>query len=219
MTLQLATSNVVVLAHHFNPTITDQIWLSKNQIVREGEMDGSFIFADMITQVQTKLFHLLIVPDKCQFTPADSGQGQQALIRERVGMLVNNLPHTPYKAVGMNFVWHLVPEGSSIPEISRRLFFLKGHPLHQLFDVDNARFGAYLSKDSLGCRLKVDVKPLHAEKTDGSKLELIQFECNYHRDIGESEDGVDVILHQLAQWTSAREDSEVIAHTAAQGVK
>jgi hypothetical protein len=141
MNLQLATANVVVLAHHFNPTITDQLWLSKNGIVTDGEMIPPFVFSDMVTHVQTSDFHLLIVPDKCQFTPAPSAKAPQETILARVGALVKMLPHTPYKALGMNFVWHWIPDGVTSEQATRALFFVSERPLHKSFDVPGARFG------------------------------------------------------------------------------
>ena len=218
MSLQLATANVIVLAHHFNPTITDQLWLARNFVVRENEMVPPFIFSDMLTQVQTSDFHLLIVPDKCQFTPAPALENAQPLITERVGIIVRELPHTPYTALGINFVWHFTQDDLDLNEVTKDLFFVPRKPLHHIFDVPDARFGAYLSKDSLGFRLKLDVKPVLGLRTDGSKIDLIQFECNYHRAIEESEEAVDVIIQSLTQWGSAHTEAREIVTAALEGI-
>jgi hypothetical protein len=218
MTLQLANSNVVIAAHHFNPSVTNQIWLVDNGIVLREEFETGAVFTDMFVQVPTKNFHLLIVPDNCQFAPAPHVEKQQELIGERVGKLVSILPHTPFRAIGLNFVWHLIPENASIEVVSRHLFGVPGSPLHGLFDADNARFGGYLSKDSLGCRLRLDVKPIMVQTPDGQQVYLIQFAFNYHHDVAERPNAVAEIQQLLEQWNAAREESFRIVTTASGGL-
>jgi hypothetical protein len=219
MALQLVNSAVVVAARHFNPSVTSQIWLIDNGIIlREEFKSGSgAVFTDMFVQVPTDKFHLLIVPDNCQFTPAPNVERQQELISKRVGRLVEILPHTPYQAVGLNFWWHLVPENDTVDAVCRRLFFFAESPLHRLFDVDNARFGSYLSKDSLGGRLKVNVQPVMIPMPDGQVSHLIQFAFNYHFDVAGRQNPVAEIQQTLNRWNEAREESAHIVETTTGG--
>lgn len=220
MTLHLVASNAVVVAHHFNPTITDQIWLAKHKIIDPEEAEGGYIYTDALVQVQAKDFHLLIVPDKCQFTPAPTSEDSAQLIAERLGKLVEELPHTPYRAVGMNFVWRLDADEAAVRDIGRRIAFVQSSPLHQEFNVPDARFGTYLSKDSLGCRLKLDVKPFteqqkakEGDPKEGEPKSMIQFSFNYHRELAGEADPVSAIKDALAQWSEAQRESSVIVGT------
>lgn len=146
MPLQLVNANVVLVAHHFNPTITDQLWLTEHAIVMRDEASGPYVFTDMLVQVQTRNFHLLIVPDRCQMTPSPENENTQQLILARLGQLIKLLPHTPYRAVGLNFNWHFSGDNNNIEPLARARFFVPGSPLHELFNVDGSRFGGYMSK-------------------------------------------------------------------------
>ena len=215
MPLELVTGNVVIVAHHFNPSITDQIWLAEKGIVHRDEPESGYVFADMMVQVPTRSFHLLIVPETCQFTPNLAIERQQELIVDRLGMLVRTLPHTPFRAVGMNFVWHLQMDERALQEFSRR-FFVQTSRLHQHFDVPDARFGAYLSKDTDAGRLRLDVKPTHMDQAEGARLYLMQFSFNYSLDLVGEANPVEAIERILNHWETAKEESSHIAREAEQ---
>ncbi len=119
--------------------------------------------------------------------------------------------HT-YRAVGLNFVWHLAVEESDVPTFSRQLFFLENGPLHNNFTGKDARFGAYLSKDAFGGRLKLDVKPITVSGDTGKEEERIQFSFNFHQDVARDENPVARIEEMLNRWNEAREESSLIAH-------
>lgn len=209
MTVRLVNSSAVVVAHHFNPSITSQIWLVDNGILLREEFESGSVFTDMFAQAQTRRFHLLIVPDKCQITLAPEVGTQPELIVERIVKLVRTLPHTPYRAAGMNFVWHFVPDrqNGAIDALCRRLFYVSESPLHGFFDVENARFGGYLSKDSLGCRLNLDIKPILADAPKIGEPTLLEFAFNYHVDVAGHDDPVAEIEHVFMRWNEAREES------------
>lgn len=211
MQLQQVVANVVVVAHHFNPTITDQIWLDKNKIIPADEAEGPFLYSDTAVHALTRQFQMMIVPDKCQITLAPTAENAQELLVDRVGRLVSTLPHTPYIAFGMNFIWHYVPPLGEASRISRELFFVPSGRLHRSFDTEDARFGGYLSKNSLGCRLKVDVKPVLAESADNPEVDMILCTFNYHRDLAKEENPVGTILELLGRWNEASQEVKQIA--------
>jgi hypothetical protein len=217
MALRLVNSSVVVVAHNFNPSVTNQVWLTDHDIVHRDEYQPGAVFTDMFVQVPARGFHLLIVPEQCQFTLSAETERQQELVIERIGTLVRTLPHTPYHALGLNFVWQLVPEGETVEELSRRLFFVATSAVHRMCDSDDTKFGAYLSKDSLGCRLKLDIKPVRVQSPEEGEVDLLQFGFNYHHDIGNREDPVPEIEETLNRWDEARDQSSQIAHAATRG--
>jgi hypothetical protein len=207
----------VIAAQHFNPSIAKQIWLVDNYIVHREEFKDDqegVVFTDMFVQVPTRDFHLLIVPDNCQFTIPPHVERQQELILDRVGRIVSTLPHTPYKAIGLNFIWHLTPPRGTIAEASRKLFFSPNNLLHRLFDAPDARFGCYSSKESLGFRLKLDVKPMAVLSAEnGKEKEAIQYAFNYHCDLTGSRNAVEEITSILGRWNEARDEAEEIVKT------
>lgn len=216
MTIDPAKSNVVVAARQFNPSIFKQLWLVKNDIVDEDDFGDGCWFSDPAVNVETGRFGLLVVPPQLQFVPKVSPEEQERLIVEKVGAVVGALPHTPYTAVGLNFFWHLRPEVSDVPALTRRLFHVPEKPLFRQFESQDARFGGYFSKDILGCRLKLDIKPiLLPSAEEEEKIEVLQFAFNFHLDVPqEGDDAVRCIHRQLEHWDEARTEATRIVEEA-----
>lgn len=214
MPLELVASNTVIVAHQFNPSVMSQLWLVRNGLLGEDDFLPGCLFTDVIAQVRAREFQLVVVPPQCQFVPTVEAEREQDLVVAKVGVIVRSLPHTPYRGIGLNFIWHLAPEDGDVPGTSRALFFRDGGPLHQEFTDENSRFGAYMSKDALGARLKLDAKPIIVDQHQDSERELIQFSFNYHRDIAGDEDAVECIEQILHRWNEARDESSRIVHAA-----
>jgi len=202
MRRELVGSSVVVVAQNFNPSVTCQLWLVRNGVVTEGDFLPGCIFTDLLVQVRTRRFSLLFTPEQFQFVPALGEENPHALMEETIGSIVQMLPHTPYRALGLNFTWHLTPEGGDVAALSRRLFFAAGRPLFRDFDAPDASFGAYLSRDLLGFRLKLDVKPV---STPQAATQRLQFLYNFHADLPEGEEAVVSLQQHLRRWREAAE--------------
>ncbi|MHC4400542.1 MAG: hypothetical protein ACYTG0_12775 [Planctomycetota bacterium] len=215
MPIELAGSNLVVTAHHFNPSIFSQLWLARNGVLGEDEFSPGCLFSDQVANVESLGFGLLVVPPQMQFVPRVSPDCQGDLVRDKVGTIVRALPHTPYTAIGLNFLWHAVPEDGDVAALTRVLFFTPDRGICQLFDADDARFGAYFSRDALGCRLKLDVKPISRQREDGRR-ELVQFAFNFHLDVPRDENQVIAAIERhLGIWDEARAEATRIVEEAA----
>ena len=182
MSLELVGYNSIVVAHQFNPSVVGQLWLVRNGILDEADFEPGCAFTDVAVHVNAKDFNLLIVLQQCQFTPHVAAESAGGLVTDKVGTIVRCLPHTPYRAVGLNFTWHLAPEQWDVPSISRKLFFVDERSPYTDFDVEDARFGAYMSKDALGGRLRLNIQPINT-KAENQDVERIQFAFNLHRDV------------------------------------
>jgi hypothetical protein len=204
-----AGAAAVVVAQQFNPSVVSQIWLRDNHILAVDEfLDGS-IYTDFVVQVRSRPFHMLVLQDQLQFVPAAEVPvvEQQQVIVEKLGAIIDLLPHTPYRALGLNFSWHLTPAADDIGAFSRRLFSRDDQPLYQQFREENAHFGAYLSKEVAGFRLRLDIKPIVVATERGPENRL-QFGFNFHRDIGEG--GARLIVEGLDHWDEVRQETERI---------
>lgn len=210
MSLELVGANTVIVAQQFNPSIISQLWLVRHRLLGDDDFLSGCVFRDVIAQVHSREFQLLVVPPQCQFTPNVEPEREQEVVLEKVGGIVRALPHTPYRGIGLNFVWHLDPEDGDVPNTSRALFFREDGPFHQEFTTENARFGAYMSKDLLGARLKLDAKPVIVNQNQDNERELIRFAFNFHSDIAPDEDAVNSIEQLLNRWNEAREESSRI---------
>ncbi len=216
MSFELVASNAVIAARQFNPSVIGQLWLVRNGILKEDDFCTGCLYADTVVQVKSREFDLMVIPQQCQFAPKVDRAHEQGLLVDKVGTIARLLPHTPYRAIGLNFIWHLSLEAADIHSISRDLFFKEDGPLHHEFDIENARYGAYMSKDMWGGRLKLDVKPITVD-SDEKQTEKIQFAFNFNRDVVDEEDPVACIEQVLQQWNNVRDESSRTVHKTTLG--
>ncbi len=202
MRTQLVDSNFVIAAQQFNPSIFSQLWLVQNGIASENDFKGESVFTPAFAQVRSPRFVLLVLPQQLQFAPLPVEEQHGELVADAIGSIVRLLPETPYVAVGLNLNWLVEIEPKEYPAFSRALFY-RENPLYEQFVENDARFGGYLSKDILGARLKLDVKP---KKTGppGEEVEKLLFAFNFHVDV-RRDNQVDEILRMANQWDSAME--------------
>ena len=203
MKIDLVHANAVVGAHHFNPSVTSQLWMVDNGVVDRDEFEAGkgSVFSDMMANVVSRHFTMLITPDQVQLAPSPSAIDPGSVVQERLGALVRALPHTPYTACGLNITWWL--DHQDVAEVSRRLFFPAGKSFRSDFDVPDARFGGYMSRPWFDGRLKLDVKPITLSLNDGPPFERLQFAFNFHRDVHPGGHAVDSVLVHLGYWSEA----------------
>jgi len=204
---KLIASNVVIVAENLNPSIFREVWLVKEGIFTEEEIDSKSFFSSVSVNVLTPNVELLVVPERLQLTLKTS-EGQDEIIKKVLGSVVEALPHTPYKAIGFNFYWILEPsDQSNLQKVAQEMFLSEKNPLRNAFNAEDARYGIYLSKDELGMRLKLDVKPI--KKVDGDiTKEALQFHFNFDKTVNMPEKTTKIILETFDKWLIARKTSE-----------
>jgi hypothetical protein len=165
---------VVFLANSFNLPIFQQVWLLNNDIVTQDEFDsGTNFFTPAAVSVQTSEFELLITQDRVQLVINSNFDNSSALIFRVMGGIVKKLPHTPYKAVGLNYNYIIEP---STPDgfvaKCKSIFVCSDNPLAECFASDDSRFGIYLSTDMFDARLRLDLKPINLNHNNNDALRL-----------------------------------------------
>lgn len=204
MSCELVGASTVILAENFNPSILTQHWLIAKGIVAEEDFAPDCVFVPGLTVARTRQFSFVAAPDRLQLALNEPDAEEAAdTVRATIYQIVNLLPETPYRALGLNFEWRC-----PMDSLGPRFFWHADSTLYEEFDAPDARFGAYLSKDTLGLRLKLDVKPTKSGASEGSEHYLFQF--NFHRDIHSDEDRSGVIRQGLDQWAAARDLSRNI---------
>ncbi len=192
-----AFSGIVITAQDFNASILTETWLVSNSLVRADDLVGLRVFSEQFVQFQTKRFQLLLLPSKLQLTFSILGEdAKDDSPKEIAARVVELLPHTPFRALGLNFDFFTpCPEGVGMPEYTRALLGDGTFPLLRDFASTDARFGRYMSKDFGEARLKLEVKPVHAGP---SNEEMVQFSFNFHHSL----DSIDAA--ERAEGTATR---------------
>jgi len=200
MIIKIVNANATIVAQQFNPSIITQLWLVRNEILSEDDFREGCITSPMVSQINSREFSLLTLPALLQFVPNNVEGENGDLVRTKLGSIVSKLPHTPYNAIGLNFLWHLDPEGTGMNELTKSIFY-RDIALFREFNTEDARYGGYLSKDAFGCRLKLDIKPVIVSVP--TKKEYLQFAFNFNLDLS-GNNPVEEISLLLTRWNEAR---------------
>lgn len=206
----IVSSNVVIVAQQFNPSILNHSFLIEEGIIDKREDIHQDSLVSMVcVQINSKKFQMLVVPEQLQFTltPSVQESEQQAVIIEKLGKLMNALPHIPYKGIGLNFIWHISPETKSMSALTKELFFRKGSPLFKEFDTDEAYLGSYMSKNIQGFRLGLDIRPLEDPQ---NKKTSLQFVFNFHKNTEGNPSKITEMQLALSKWNEVRQEAQHI---------
>lgn len=205
---ELKNKNVTILANFFNPSIYNSLWFVKNGILKEEDINTKTTFQSPdISQVNTKSFSLVVILNQLVFQFLDD---QEASNLEILRKIISSLPHIPYTAVGLNFVYDAPELDENSEDWSRRLFNYPKSKLHSLFDVPDAKFGVYLSKNYAGSRLKLDVKPSTLIGADiVTPKEVITYAFNFHKDLNK-EAPTNELLELINKWSGFKKYSKEI---------
>ncbi len=194
----------VITANSFNITLFTEGWLLKTGIVNHGDIRTGALFTPAVAQFVTKDCNVLAVPDRLQIVPiGDDAATHQSAVVAIGDSIVKTLPHTPYTSAGLNFACNLDPS-DEIPSKSRQLFLNPQCPLASHFKSDDARFGAYFSKNFHQSRCKITILPAKQGNKD-----FLNIRFNYHVDI--TQDTAVAAVHALLElWDKAREYSNEV---------
>ena len=206
--MALADVAVVLTASDVNLSIFKPLWLTNNQILRQHELTDDTVIAPGVVRVPARDFELLILPNRIQLQPRlDKLASAQEVLLRVLGGIVSLLPHTPYKAMGLNFAYLLArPDEIPFSEWCARQFATPCSSVVTDQNDDEARFGTYFSFEFSGLRLKVTVLPTRAGESISQLLpglnqgdEVMRAECNYHRDLDSPPDP-NLILATIEKW-------------------
>jgi hypothetical protein len=205
LSAELVDKNVVIIANVFNLSIMNQHWLIEKGILREEDLAQGYTFTPIFAQAQSKDFYLTIVPDRLQFKMLQI-KNPLPLILSKVGKIVEELPQTPFAAVGFNYTYQAIPVDSDISKLTRKLFFNSDSALCNYFKEEDARFGGYFSKDVLNSRLRLNIQPVCTRTPDehGANVEKLQFAFNFNFDLSGQTGRVKLILDFLNKWNDAK---------------
>lgn len=199
-TIELKDCNVVVVANNFNVPIINTIWLYKNNIFTEKELHGATCLP-VIVDIKTQHFKLNLVPERLQFSIEPGYNNIKELMLSKIGRLVEMLPHTPFVAAGLNFIYHVTPEDGDMYTLGRSIFCNNQSKLFEDLDSKDVRFGGYFSKDLIDTSFSLNAKPITI-KTEQSIHEKFQFSYNFNVNLNRDE-GHEKIIALINKWDEA----------------
>jgi hypothetical protein len=204
MTFELINRSVTIVAQQFSPSIFSQLWLVKHQLIGEEEFEPTSFFSQNLVQVAAKRFTLIVFPQQLQWSPLVDQDAEGLLVSSTICRITELLPETPYTAIGMNFIWQVVPAGETVREFSRRLFGRTDSAIYHRFRDEDALFGAYMSKGFRAWRMNLDIRPI---VIDGSKEDRLQLACNFHLDLTGTAEAPAAIAGAITAWDEARSEA------------
>ncbi|MBU0464368.1 MAG: hypothetical protein KKD21_12940 [Proteobacteria bacterium] len=205
-TIELRDSNVVIIANDFNLTIMNSIWLYKHKIFTEEELQGCSN-SPIHFETRTDDFIVSIVPNRLQFSinPTYDNDAKK-LILSKIGKLIETLPHTPFSAAGLNFIYNVTPADKDINRLSRSLFCNESSKLFDGLEAKNVRFGGYFSQNFIDARFRLDAKPVKLT-TPQTTEETIQLSYNFNVNIT-ADDDTSKITDLFNKWDEAKKHTK-----------
>lgn len=179
----LKIENVVILATNFNPSIVSSVWLVSKGICSADEILPNSFNTPQFSQIVCTDFQILVLPDQVQFSKSANFQGDfTTVVKSKLSRILKELPEVPYRSAGINFHWFVNDLSGDIGVLSRKLFYNNESKIYNEFNNQSSHFGAYLSRDFSGSRLKLDIKPVIFAENNQAPISAIQFAFNFHAD-------------------------------------
>ncbi len=209
--IELITRNVVLLARQFNPAILTDIWLVNEGIVTEEEFNQRTerLVTPVFSKIETAAFDLLAIDERLQLT-LRAADLPAAIVRDKVGRIAEVLHHTPYTAVGFNFIYKMSREGG-IRQFLREQFMVAGSAFARRVDGPDAYYGCTMLKPAHGGFQKVTIMPRPEE-------ENAVVDINYHLTLAGTPQEIGVqIAGRIDQWQQLNDESEATARAIDEG--
>lgn len=221
MAVELVNASAVVVGHDVNLSIFRPPWLRDQKILSDEELAGEVVMTPLMVRIPAPSFELLILPDRVQVRPLDDPGKAQSDILRVLGGIVSTLPHTPFSAIGLNFDYVMTPDEHTEFQSWNKESFATPFSVDVIGSAqEEGRFGAYYSFDTLGMRLKADLKPVR--RTEQAERGILKSSAgpeemlgkfNFHRDLKERP-AVGEILQVLGRWGDAASLALTMAKSA-----
>lgn len=164
MKIALNKATIVILAKEFNPSIVTKDWLS-----REGIVQGEAInFANVPTFsfFESDNFIITVAPDRFEVVLkiaklVDYRTLDLESLVSVAETFTERLPHTPYKAVGINYIWKAESEGDeNITSILKEKFLSDKKMFSRLCPEKDSYVGSIIYFPHDGFKVKLVIEPV-----------------------------------------------------------
>lgn len=172
----------IVFVGIFQVAEFDKFFFIKNGFFKEEEIKNMPTFSPEIAQINIQDVNILITMQQIIIT-------QFKLEGERgkdIALLFAKHSNLNISAVGVNFSWNLTPT-ENLEKETKKYFFNEGNKMFtKFFDTPDTMYGAYVSKDFMNGRLKLEIKPQLVNRVNIKTQEtneitqVVNFAFNFH---------------------------------------
>lgn len=188
----------LVIVGSWNPKIFNPQWISRSGLTNEKEINVEIVFNNSDLLVRFGFDNIfLTVSDKSLIINFTSSEDQQMeSVADLVGKILTALPHTPLKAIGMNFLYHENDFDEKFTQIFK--FYDNDTISDDKYEIQKSELTRVLRKDDIDINFTI-VYDLADEK--------MVFNFNFHKDTDSAEDAKSFIKGKMARY---RDESKKI---------
>ena len=202
--IMLAELSVVLVAEQNNPSILNPDFLARNGIVAQdlGVHEGATICTPMFSRVAfVNDVTVTAEPSRIVFSQTGRPLAQEdaSQIPDIASRFLEILPHVPYRAIGINPRGIVPLAGDDTSTVANALEHGGRWTTYEdiLPEITLTALYRYDSRT-----IQMSVSAHESTQDDGSKSKQLQFQANFHHDIGEGvrQGQIDTILSALSSW-------------------
>lgn len=176
-TEELVTSNII-LQGEFDPVKFDKLFFVKNDVFNEQEFDDNSLFSKNVVRISTEDFIINISKKQIviSFRKRD-------IDRNKISKLILSFIIENKFSIAFNQKWFKVIE--DINSVTKQKFYpLHSNYLNEYFNVEDAAFGYYASKNIDDGRFRIDIKPATLKSIVGdNELNVMSFDFSYYFEV------------------------------------
>jgi len=171
----IISKNITVLADSFNPTIFNSDWLNK---CNSAEGFKNAVIVPPLSVIKSDQYEVVCEIKKLQVLQNDPSCSNDSLYR-LVKDIVSKLPHTPYRAIGINFIYK--KEFSSLQSLRQFIFSrITLSPIPEIIESDDSEFTVnFIIKKELANSILL-LKILTEDKPSKENKHLMIMDFNFH---------------------------------------
>ena len=187
-------ANIVILASNHNPGIVSKEWLNQKGIFTE--TPTNFVHTPEFSLVETDNYSLHIDPQRLNIGLKKPNEDRLTRLPIIAGKYINELPETPYRAVGLNSNWIAQLEH---PDVLKGIFITDPDHLDKIFHEGIYDIGGIVLYEYDDLHLQLTIKP---DKDNNVRLDF-----NYHSDVSR----VDALSETVSRFDKIIEHARNIA--------
>lgn len=181
MKRELNTRNFVLVGF-FKAMLFDKLFFIKNGIFTEDELENYNYDSLMGVSISFKNLNLTISNQTIIITDFEP-KGDSDNFKAFCSKFLKSISNQTINVFGINLHWFISANSSEeLDGFEKRNFYSENiNLLKSKFNVDDAKYGVYASKNFKDSRLKLDVKPMSVQTpNDPSPFNVINFQFNLH---------------------------------------